>query len=204
MLGGTFDPPHVGHAIVAHELLERLPLDRLLVVPAGHPPHRTARFPAQLRYELVRTLFEESPGIEVSDLELRRRGPSYTVDTLARIRTEHRPERLYCIVGDDQYRLLHTWHEPARLTELARLVVVTRGAAGRDDEPSTSRPGGEPDEGRARVPHTRVCVTRVDVSSTQIRERLRQGRSVRFLIPDRIRPRVERAWAELSAGPSSP
>lgn len=185
VLGGTFDPPHVGHAIVAQEVVEALDLDRLLVVPAGIPPHREACFPATLRWELVRDLFEGAPAIEVSDLELRREGPSYTVDTLARVRRARDPRELYLVIGSDQLRVIETWHRWRELPDLARIAVVAR--AGRE----------EPLEAAGRsLPYVTVEVTRVDVSSTRIRERLAAGRSVRFLVPERIRPRVEDAWAE--------
>ncbi len=189
MFGGTFDPPHVGHRVVARDVVEGLELDRLLVVPAGRPPHREARLPASLRLELVREAFRGDDRIAVSDLEVGREEPSYTVDTLARIRRERSPDELWCVVGVDQLRELDTWREPGRIAELARLAVMSR--AGR-------RPS--PDDAPIEVAFTPVEVTRVDLSSTRIRERLRAGRSIRYLVPDRIRGRIEEAWSELVPG----
>lgn len=184
MLGGTFDPPHVGHAIVAQDVLEVLELDRLLVVPAARPPHREARLPAELRYELVRDLFRGTPGIEASDLELRREGPSYTVDTLEALRREMTPAELYLVIGSDQLAVIRTWHRWRELPDLARIAVL-------------ARPGHEPphEADGSLLPYVEVEVTRVEISSTRIRKRLDAGRSVRFLVPERIRERVERAWA---------
>lgn len=184
MLGGTFDPPHVGHAIVAQDVLEVLELDRLLVVPASRPPHREARLPAELRYELVRDLFRGTPGIEASDLELRREGPSYTVDTLEALRREMTPAELYLVIGSDQLAVIRTWHRWRELPDLARVAVL-------------ARPGHEPphEADGSFLPYVEVEVTRVEISSTRIRKRLDAGRSVRFLVPERIRERVERAWA---------
>lgn len=184
VLGGTFDPPHVGHLVVAQDVVEALELDRLLVVPAGRPPHRDAVLPAALRLELVRAAFRDDGRFEVSDLELRRDGPSYTVDTLQRIRRDRSPAELWCAIGVDQLRELDEWREPERITELARLAVM-------------SREGERPEAGDAPldIPFTALEVTRVDLSSTRIRERLRAGRSIRYLVPERIRERVEEAWS---------
>lgn len=189
VLGGTFDPPHVAHAIVAQDVVETLELDRLLVVPTARPPHREARLPARLRWELVRDLFAGAPGIEVSDLELRREGPSYTVDTLAEVRRLRAPETLYLVIGSDQFRLIETWHRYRELADLARIAVMIRAGP---EEPFEA-PGPE-------LPYVTVEVTRVEVSSTRIRERLDAGRSIRFLVPERIRARVEDAWSDRAAG----
>lgn len=185
VLGGTFDPPHLGHLVVAQDVIEALELDRLLVVPAGDPPHREAVLPARLRLELVRTAFRGDGRVEVSDLELRRDGPSYTVDTLEELDRADSPDELWCVIGVDQLRELHEWHEPERLGRVARLAVMSRAG---------ERPA--PDDTPLEVTFRTVEVTRVDLSSTRIRERLRQGRTVRYLVPERIRERLERAWIE--------
>lgn len=182
MFGGTFDPPHVGHRIVATDVLAALALDRLLIVPAARPPHRRGVLPADVRLALTRRSFENHPRIEVSDVEYRRDGPSYTVETLERIGAAHPGARLFLVVGSDQYEGLGGWHRPERIAQLAELVVMRRG----DEAPV-------PDE---RFPFEPVDVTRVDLSSTAIRRRLSEGRSVRYLVPDVILEDVERAWRE--------
>ncbi len=183
ILGGTFDPPHVGHLVVAQDVIDRLELDRLLVVPAARPPHREAVLDAVTRYELARKAFEGDDRIEVSDVELNRNGPSWTVDTLEWARREVRPDVLYLVVGADQLRAFGEWKEPERILGLARLAVMTR-------------PGEE--IGRTEVPHEIIEVTRVDLSSTRIRQRLEEGRSIRYMVPERLRPQVERAWSARS------
>lgn len=183
LLGGTFDPPHVGHAVVAQDLVEALELDRLLVVPAGDPPHRAAIFSRPLRLAWTRRVFEGDDRIEVSDLEMGRSGPSYTVDTLEWIRRERAPSRLFCIMGADQLAVIHTWHEYRRLPELARIAVMRRDG----EEPRLPDPAD-------RIAYITVDVTRIDLSSTRVRERLRAGRSIRYVVPERIRELVERAW----------
>lgn len=191
VFGGTFDPPHVAHAIVVQDVFERLELDRLLVMPAGRPPHREPVLPAPVRHALVTELFRGVPGIEVSDLELRRPGPSYTVETLAEVRARWSPEALYCVIGTDQLRTIRSWHRHRELPELARIAVVRRAgeeaeAEGRACEEETESP----------IPVVPVAVTRVELSGTRIRARLREGRSIRYLVPECIRERVKAAWAE--------
>ncbi len=190
VLGGTFDPPHVGHAIVAQDLVERLALDRLLVVPAAHPPHRSASLAPEVRLALTRRLFAAAARIEVSDLEHRRPAPSFTVDTLAALR-EGDPEAEHVLVmGADQLAVIDTWHEWRRLPELASIAVMRRSG----EEPRLPH-------GVTGIEYIAVDVTRVDVSASRIRERLTDGRSIRFLVPESIRDEVERAWREREARP---
>lgn len=183
VFGGTFDPPHVGHRIVAADVLGALELDRLLIVPAARPPHRGAVLPAGVRLALTRRSFESHPRIEVSDLEFRRDGPSYTVETLEAIRAAWPGGRLFLVVGADQFKGFGGWHRPERIVELAELVVMRRDGCG-------PLPGGG-------FPFQPVDVTRVDLSSTSIRRRLSEERSIRYLVPDSIVEDVERAWREL-------
>ena len=186
IFGGTFDPPHVGHLVVAQDALEKLDLDRLVVVPAGSPPHRESVLDPDTRLELVRRAFEDDDRIQVSDVELRREGPSWTVDTLQWARRELDPDTLFLIVGADQLRSFRGWREPERILGLARLAVMTRP--------------GEETKG-TDVPHEVIEVTRVDLSSTRIRRRLEEGRSIRYMVPERLRPEVERAWSALRTQP---
>lgn len=190
MLGGTFDPLHVGHLIVAQDVSERLELDRLLVVPAGRPPHRQAVLAPRTRLQLARQAFEGDDRIEVSPLEVRREDTSYTVDTLAAIVESRSPADLFCVVGVDQLGEFGTWHRPDRILELATLAVMARG-------------GVEPDEVDVPtgVEFRTVEVTRVDLSGSRIRRRLDEGRPVRYLVPEAIRERVVEAWSSRE-GPS--
>lgn len=185
MLGGSFDPPHVGHAIVAQDLVERLKLDRLLVMPAADPPHRRVALGSGERLALVRRLFEGVPKIEVSDLEYKRPGPSYTVDTLQQLHEVKPDARVILIMGADQMAVIDTWHEYGRLPHLAEMAVMRRDG----EEPRL--PTGVQD-----MEYTIVNVTRIDVSASRVRERLKDGRSIRFLVPESIRPDIERAWVE--------
>lgn len=183
VLGGTFDPPHIGHSVVAQDVFERLELDVLLIVPAAEPPHREFVLPASVRFGLVKAVFRGDPRMEVSDLELGREGPSYTVETLRQIRARRDPEELFLVIGADQLEEFGSWHRPGEIVELATLVALPRG------DTAVPEPGRE-----ATHPYRRLEVTRIDVSGTIIRRRLRAGRSVRYLVPEAIREGVVDAW----------
>src|SRR3954468_21136899 len=165
VFGGQFDPPHLGHLVVAEEARFRLGIDRLVVVPNGRPPHRSAPgVPAAVRLRLARAAFGEDPGTEVSDLEIRRGGPSYTVDTLEDIAEEG--DELFLVMGADQYQTLPSWERAARIRELATVAVALR--------PGAPAPGGDaivlPNPG-------------VELSSSEVRRRLAVGEPVRHLVP---------------------
>lgn len=183
VLGGTFDPIHVGHRIVAQDVVEALELDRMLVVPSARPPHRDAALGPERRLRITREAFRDDPRMEVSDMELRRSGPSYTVDTLEELRESRSPSALYCVIGADQLAEFASWRRPGRIVELAELVVMNR--AGREPDPPAELPD---------LPFRSVEVTRVELSSTRIRERLDAGRPIRYLVPESVRPEIEAAY----------
>lgn len=180
VFGGTFDPPHHGHLIVAADVHAALALDRVLLVPAAVPPHKreTVKAPAGTRLEMVRAAVAGDPRFEVDDLELRRPGPSYTVDTLRTLRDRLPGVELFFMVGADNLRELATWHEPEEIVRLARLVAVPRGC----DDVDTDAP----------FPVLSVPVTRVGISATDVRRRVAAGQSIRYLVPDAVREIVAR------------
>lgn len=183
VFGGTFDPLHVGHLVAAQDVHHALELDRLLFVPAARPPHKGERglTDPHVREEMVRAAVGDDPRFEVSDLEIRRGGVSYTIDTLRSLEEFYTRAEVFLIVGTDQLAELDTWKEPEELARMARLTVI-------------SREGEDPDRLRAPVDVSFECVpvTRVDVSSTLIRERVRAGEPIRYLVPDAVRRIIER------------
>ena len=186
VFGGAFDPPHIGHLVAAQDVIEGLDLDLLLIIPSARPPHREAVLDAEVRLSLARTAFGDEPRIEVSDIELRRPGPSWTVDTLEEIRKRWEPGELLLVIGTDQYRSFDSWRDPERITELADLAVMPRdGELPREDP---------------RYPFVAAPVTRVDISSTRVRDRLSAGLTVRYLVPGTIRERLEEIWSERGVG----
>lgn len=126
VFGGTFDPIHQGHLTVAQDVLEALSLDRVIFVPAGRPPHKSFEgiTPAPLRLRMVRSAVEGDPRFDVSDLELRREGPSYTVDTLQALREQESDADLFLILGADQWAGFGGWRDPEGIAGLARIVVM--------------------------------------------------------------------------------
>jgi nicotinate-nucleotide adenylyltransferase len=182
VFGGTFDPPHVGHLIAAADAFRALALDRLLFVPSAVPPHkrRTVRASAAVRLEMVRAAIAGDDRFAADDLELRRSGPSYSVDTLRELARREPACELYFLIGADNLREIPGWHQPEEIARLARLVVLSRegdGGTPEDDGPFPAR---------------RVAVTRVDVSATEIRRRAALGESIRYLVPEQVRAIVER------------
>lgn len=179
--GGTFDPPHLGHLVVASDACDALALDRVLWVPSAEHPFKRGRVrtPAATRLELVRAAVAGDPRFEACDLELRRAGPSYTVDTLREIAAARPGAELFLLVGADVLRELPAWREAHEVARLATLVVMGRGGMG-------TLPAGSP------FAATAVPVTRVDISATELRGRVAAGRSIRYLVPEAVRTLVER------------
>jgi nicotinate-nucleotide adenylyltransferase len=182
ILGGTFNPPHYGHLICGQEALIRLELDRILMIPAGVPPHKELdEDPGPThRLELCRRAAEGDARFEVSALEMERDGPSYTVDTLAALLQIAPDSELYLIVGGDVAAGLAAWREPERVLSLATLAVARRRGPSREAIDSTlSRIAGGERTRFFRMP-------RIGISSTEIRERVQRHQSIRYLVPDAV------------------
>jgi nicotinate-nucleotide adenylyltransferase len=182
-MGGTFDPIHIAHLIVAELALGMLGLERIIFVPSARPPHKSENevSPIEHRLEMVRLAIEGNPRLSLSDLELRRPEPSYTVDTIRQFRQELGPEeRISFIMGADSLAQLATWKEPNELAASCELVVFSRPGA----DISIADPGlGD----AVRVLETPL----IEVSSSDIRERVRSGLSIRYLVPDRVIAYIE-------------
>ena len=192
MLGGTFDPPHIGHLIVASEALWQLDLDVVRLVPTRVPPHKPtgAQTDPDRRAAWLERAVAGHPGLEVSRIELEREGPSYTADTLEAIAAEEPGAALWFILGADQLAELRGWHEPGRILAAARLAVVPR--AGRDLRAIAD----EVAPGRADL----LDVPEIGVSSSMIRERIAAGRPIRFLVPPGVEESLRREGLVASDG----
>jgi nicotinate-nucleotide adenylyltransferase len=183
VMGGTFDPIHLGHLRAAENAREELGLDRVLFVPAARPPHRPDRFAPPLdRFAMVALATFDHPAFVASDLELRRDGPSYTVDTLRALRAERPDDPLYLIVGSDTFPEMASWREPEALRALCTVAVVARPG---DDAPS----GPEDLSRRGAVSLTGPGLP---ISASAIRERVREGRSVRYLVPEAVADYIQK------------
>ena len=184
ILGGTFNPPHLGHLICAESAYEQLELDRLLLVPTGIPPHK----PARSRGSRASTCATRSAGrrqpvtsaCEVSALEVEREGPSYTVDTLRMLHDQTPDNELYFIVGGDAAASLPRWRDPEGILSLSTLAIARRsGTSGKRLRMVLgSLRGGERS--------TMLRMPQIGISSTQVRARVRAGRSIRYLVPEGV------------------
>lgn len=191
ILGGTFNPPHVGHMLCAQEALWELGLDRVLLIPVHTPPHKEAPEDpgVEHRVELCRRAVAGDPRLEVSRVEADRPGASYTVDTLRELH-ERAPtgDQLTFIVGGDQAHGLPSWREPEALLELAELAVAEREGFGRAD--IVQRLEGL----RGAAERVRFfTMPRVDVSSSLVRRRVAAGQPIRWLVPDAVAAYIESA-----------
>jgi nicotinate-nucleotide adenylyltransferase len=182
VFGGTFDPVHYGHLILAEQCREQGRLDEVLFVPAPRPPHKPrpcARF--EQRVEMLALALAGNPIFRIEEVEKERGGPSYTVDTLAELHRRRPGDDLLLLVGGDAIHDLPLWYEPRRILELAGLLVV-----GRPNSPPPDR-----DDLRARIGlpadaavHMEVVeVPLIDISSRDLRRRAAEGRSFRYLLP---------------------
>lgn len=187
ILGGSFDPIHNGHLAVAEECRQRLALDRVLFIPARVPPHKQGALlsDAVHRLEMARLAVAGIPAFQASDVELRRTGPSYTVDTVsAELERLGEGAEVFFLMGTDQALEVHTWHDVEGLGRLCTLVPVTRPGfpLGRLDELETKLPAGVV----RRMKEAAIDITPVDISSTDIRRRVCEGKNISALVPPAV------------------
>jgi nicotinate-nucleotide adenylyltransferase len=174
LFGGTFDPIHHGHLILAREAMEQLALDRVVFIPAAQSPHKLGRVPAppDLRLAMVLAAVAGEPGFECDASETERTGPSYSVDTVEAWRAKAPGDEFFYLIGQDNVRELPTWRRYGDLRTLVRFVVFERDeSAPAHDFPRVKR--------------------RVDISATDLRKRVAEGRSIRYLVPEAVRSIIE-------------
>lgn len=188
ILGGTFNPPHLGHLICAQEAYLQLELDRVTLIPARIPPHKPVDDEPgpEHRLELCRVAVGDDERFDVSDLEITREGPSYTVDTLELLHSRAPESELFLIVGGDIAAGLPRWHEPEGVLSLATLAVAGRRGTSRAevDEALSALAGGE----RARF----FQMPSIGISSTVLRRRVRARESIRYYVPDAVASYIDR------------
>jgi nicotinate-nucleotide adenylyltransferase len=179
IFGGTFNPIHIGHLIVAQDALDALKLDRVLFIPSATPPHKTpeALAPAEDRLRMIKAAIAGNKRFAVSDIEINRGGPSYSIDTLRTLRKRQPSSEWFFIIGADSLVELHKWKDIDELAKLCAFAVV-----------------GRP---RVRIARTKLRLPKsvswrqvdshlIDISSTEIRQRARTGQSIRYLVPDAV------------------
>ena len=175
ILGGTFNPIHIGHLLIAQDALEQAGLDRVVFIPSATPPHKRLEGNASARQRLamVEAAVAGNEAFAVDDLEIRRGGASYTVETLTELRRREPGADFYFIIGSDSLPELTTWKDFERLAKLCRFVVVTR-------------PGFEPGKAPKPVKPLVVFGHMCDVASRDVRARRRRGQSIRYLVPEAV------------------
>ena len=173
ILGGTFDPPHFGHLLAAVDAAERLSLHRTVLIPAAQQPLKIGaiRASAADRLAMTRLLVQGDARFEVDAMEIERAGLSYTVDTLAAFAVRYPSDERFFLLGEDVLRTFEQWREPGNVLTLATMVVLTRDGGG----------GARIPDGAMRLP-----TRRIDISSTEIRARVAEGRSLRGFVPEQV------------------
>ena len=201
ILGGAFNPPHIGHLVCAQEALLKLELEKMLFIPVGEAPHRQIEQDPgpEARQRMCELAIEENERFELSRVELKRSGPSYTSDTLRELHEQLPGAELLLVLGSDQAANLSRWHEPEAVLELASVAVVER--TGTHREAAAVKIASIKGAHRVRFFH----MPPIGVSSTLVRNRARQGKPIRYLVPEKVAEYIEknglyRASAPVGAG----
>ena len=186
LFGGTFDPIHLGHLILAEQCRESCSLDRVWFVVAGEPPHkRSERTAVAHRLEMARIAVAGHPAFTVSEIETTRPGPHYSVETLESVSREHPDDELYFLIGADSLNDLPGWREPIRIAQLATIVVVNR--PGIEEVASAGVPSFGPGS-RGIVP---VTIPAIGIASTDLRRRVLERKSIRYMVPRGVEAYIE-------------
>jgi nicotinate-nucleotide adenylyltransferase len=183
VLGGTFDPPHIGHLLAASDAVEALALDKLSFVPAAIPPYkaRTVQASPEQRLKMLELTIAEDPRFEASRLELDRDGLSFTVDTLEALSKDSPDASLFMLIGEDLATQIASWRDADRIAQLATIVVLVRATASTQSALEST------------LPMMRLATRRIEMSSTEIRDRIRAGRSIHGFVTDAVAAFIDAA-----------
>lgn len=198
LLGGTFDPVHIGHLRTAMDLKQALNLSEVRLIPNHAPPHRTKPvLSGELRIALLEKAVKDIPGVAADDTELMRQGTSYMVDTLRSLKQQFPQKHLCLIIGTDAYNSFCEWHDWKGILQLAHLLVMNRAGAGEINNPETDHLITTDVNSLLQVESGLVflqSVSQLDVSSTRIRRMIKQHQSIEFLVPENIRIEIENLY----------
>ena len=202
LFGGSFNPIHYGHLLLADDVRERLSLERVIFMPAGMPPHKpmSGLAPSEDRHAMVCLAVADNPAFDVSDLELRRAGPSYTVDTVEALGVAR--HELFLVIGSETFLDLLSWREPRRLASRCRIVVIPRAGSAFDAEGTATRKvvreigaDGIAVADGGHVPDRGVIIVHaasLPISASELRARARAGRSLAYRVPPTVAAYIER------------
>ena len=203
ILGGTFDPIHMGHLRTAEEIREKLALKKVYLIPSASPPHKTSAPVSRFEHRMAMTRLgaAESPSLEAIDLESKRSGLSYSIETLRELHRALPYPEIFFILGTDAFLEIKTWKEYEQLFHYAHFVIIirpgfrSRGLDGFFSELG-ARPSNKGDGDLYLMPSGKkimvMTTTLIDISSTEVRKRVMEGRSIRFLVPHTVREYIER------------
>ena len=177
LFGGRFDPVHNGHLVVAEYIREELLLDQVVFIPAALPPHKKTRIDAELRLSMIKACISDNPDFKLSDIELRREGTSYSIDTILQLKAEYQLDRsdLFWIMGADNLAEFHKWKNPQKIVEHCQLVVYPRGKHRSEIHQSVR-------QNYIFLENAPI----LDISSTFVRDLISAGRSVKYLVPTEV------------------
>lgn len=184
LMGGTFDPIHLGHLAAAEEVRTGFGLDKIVFIPSARPPHKSGKVitDSEHRYTMTVLATVDNPHFEVSRIEIDRPGPSYTIDTVRHFKSRHPHDKLYFITGADAILEIFTWKDARALLEMCEFIAVTR--------PGYDLTGlGSLAERLSRETVSNIhpfSVTALAISSSELRQRIAMGRSIRYLVPDMV------------------
>ncbi len=173
LFGGTFDPPHIGHLLVAQTIFEAEQFAKIVFVPAYHPPQKNNVTRVKLRLEMLRMAIRDNPNFEISDIEIQRGGISYSLNTILDYREKHhlKREELYFLIGSDTLLQFHTWHKPREILASCQVIVALRPGF---------RPSDIPNWILRRIQFANI--PRFEISSSTIRERWRANKTIRYMV----------------------
>lgn len=189
VMGGTFNPIHYGHLVTAEEALSQFNLDKVIFMPAGQPPHKANKeiLPPEERYLLTVIATASNPDFVVSRLEIERKGPSYTIDTLLELHDQHMPgTELFFITGADAVWEILTWKEAERLVELTEFIAATRPGYSLEKFKKLHVLPDDKDMERGKPKVSIMEIPALAISSTDIRRRVRENRPIRYLVPEGV------------------
>jgi nicotinate-nucleotide adenylyltransferase len=183
ILGGTFDPIHLGHLVLAEQVKEKLQLDQVIFMPSASPPHKTKRklSSAKDRFQMTKLALENNPTFLVSDIELNRGGLSYTVDTLKQLKKQYPDSEIYFLTGSDVLNEIQTWKDPEQIYKLVKVVIAIRPCFDSFDS-----------KNHFAKKSIIVPITGIDISSTQIRERVKKKQSIKYLVPAKVEEYIKK------------
>ena len=180
IMGGTFDPVHIAHLILAENVCDICGLDKVIFIPSGNPPHKDpAHASASDRYEMVRLAVSENPHFDVLPVERDRKGPSYSILTIRELHFMYPDDRLYFLIGSDELAILNSWYMIDEIFSMCGFIAVGRPGNMDDDKSLMYMKEKGTDVHMINMPL-------IEISSTDIRQRIHEGRTIRYMVPDAV------------------